>query len=215
MKNFCIFIFFIPFKHFSNGCSPQINHSESSEKLRHYTGTIPKNYFEKLETKSNVQKETKIERISPDIPESPPNSWSPEIMDSGYPNSNSLPDLSPEYDLSSIAHDRSSDSESPSIADAPRIGFYDAAEIDNRDLVNNNLDGEGNNMEGEENHHINDLRPLINVFENDLENENDIYFVRNGFPIWLLRILQRFDADGIGINLPMLQPPNENFGENY
>lgn len=134
-------------------------------------------------------------------------------MDSGYPNSNSPPDLSPEYDLSSIAHDHSSDSDSPSIADVPRNGWnFDIPEVENRDLANNNLDDEGNHMEAEGNQHINDLRPLINVLENDLENENDIYVVRNGFPIWLLRILQRFDAEGMGINLPMLQPPNENFG---
>ncbi|XP_008212479.1 uncharacterized protein LOC100121690 isoform X2 [Nasonia vitripennis] len=199
---------------FSSGNSPQTNYSESPEKLRHYTGTIPKSFNGKIpEMRINTQKETKLERISPDTPESPPNSWSPEIMDSGYPNSNSPPDLSPEYDLSSIAHDHSSDSDSPSIADAPRIGWnFDVPEVENRDLANNNLDDEGNHMEADGNQHINDLRPLINVLENDLENENDIYVVRNGFPIWLLRILQRFDAEGMGINLPMLHPPNENYG---
>ncbi|XP_058799198.1 uncharacterized protein LOC131668783 [Phymastichus coffea] len=193
-------------------CSPQRN--ETPEKLRNCTGTIPKNISYKLSNiTDSAQKDLKLERISPDTPESLLNSWSPEIMDSGYPNSNSPPDLSPVDDLSSIAHDRTLDSESPSVADAPRIGYFDMAE--NRDLANNNLDDEGNNMEPEEeNPHINDIRPFINVHENDLENENDIYVARNNdFPIWLLRLLQRFDADGVRINLPIPQPPNENFGD--
>lgn len=154
----------------------------------------------------------KLEGMSPATPESLLNSWSPEIMDSGYPNSNSPPDLSPIDDLSSIANDQTSDSESPSIADPPRIRFFNVPV--NRDLDNNNLDNEGNNMEPEEeNPRIQDIRPLINVLENDLENENDIYVARNNdFPVWLLRLLRRFDADGVGINLPMPQPPNENFG---
>lgn len=134
-------------------------------------------------------------------------------MDSGYPNSNSPPDLSPEYDLSSIAQDRSSGSTSPSIADLPKMNFFDLADAENVDLANNNLDGEGNNIEAEENRRINDFQPLMNVLENDLQNENDIYVV-DAFPAWLLRILRRFDPDGVvGINVPILQPPNENFGK--
>ncbi|XP_076755075.1 hen1 methyltransferase [Xylocopa sonorina] len=126
---------------------------------------------------------------SPETVETPPNSWSPEVMDSGYPNSASAPDMTPECDLSSIAQDDSSDSESPSIAEAPRLEPIDADEVENGDLANNNRDGEGNNMMALELNDLEDLQPLINVLEDDLENENDIYGLENGFPIWLLRIL--------------------------
>lgn len=121
--------------------------------------------------------------------ETPPNSWSPEIMDSGYPNSASVQDITPEYDLSSIAQDHIPDSESPSIAEAPRLGILEPIEVENGDLANNNRDGEGNNMMAVDADNIENLQPLIDVLENDLENENDIYVVQNGFPIWLLRLL--------------------------
>ncbi|XP_076232004.1 hen1 methyltransferase isoform X2 [Calliopsis andreniformis] len=121
--------------------------------------------------------------------ETPPNSWSPEVMDSGYPNSASAQDITPEYDLSSIAQDHISDSEPPSIAEAPRVGLLEPVEVENGDLANNNRDGEGNNMMAAEVHELEDLQPLIDVLENDLENENDIYALENDFPMWLLRIL--------------------------
>lgn len=121
--------------------------------------------------------------------ETPPNSWSPEIMDSGYPNSASAQDITPEYDLSSIAQDHISDSESPSVAEAPRLGVLEPIEVENGDLANNNRDDEGNNMMAVDANDIENLQPLIDVLENDLENENDIYVMQNGFPIWLLRIL--------------------------
>ncbi|XP_043253806.1 uncharacterized protein LOC122398197 isoform X1 [Colletes gigas] len=126
---------------------------------------------------------------SPEAVETPPNSRSPEVMDSGYPNSASAQDMTPEYDLSSIAQDHISDSEPPSIAEAPRLGVLEPVEVENGDLVNNNRDGEGNNMIAVElNDELEDLL-LIDVLENDLENENDIYAMENDFPIWLLRIL--------------------------
>ncbi|XP_012234845.1 uncharacterized protein Hen1 [Linepithema humile] len=121
--------------------------------------------------------------------ETPPNSWSPEIMDSGYPNSASAQDITPEYDLSSIAQDHIPDSESPSVAEAPRLGVLEPIEVENGDLANNNRDDEGNNMMAVDANDIENLQPLIDVLENDLENENDIYVMQNGFPIWLLRIL--------------------------
>ncbi|CAL1684881.1 unnamed protein product [Lasius platythorax] len=120
--------------------------------------------------------------------ETPPNSWSPEIMDSGYPNSASVQDITPEYDLSSIAQDHIPDSESPSIAEAPRLGILEPIEVENGDLANNNRDDEGNNMMAVD-ADIENLQPLIDVLENDLENENDIYVMQNGFPMWLLRLL--------------------------
>ncbi|XP_050466174.1 probable serine/threonine-protein kinase DDB_G0278845 [Cataglyphis hispanica] len=121
--------------------------------------------------------------------ETPPNSWSPEIMDSGYPNSASVQDITPEYDLSSIAQDHIPDSESPSIAEAPRLGVLEPIEVENGDLANNNRDDEGNNMMAVDANDIENLQPFIDVLENDLENENDIYVMQNGFPIWLLRLL--------------------------
>ncbi|XP_012534524.1 uncharacterized protein LOC105835615 [Monomorium pharaonis] len=130
--------------------------------------------------------------------ETPPSSWSPEIMDSGYPNSASAQDITPEYDLSSIAQDHIPDSESPSIAEAPRIGVLEPIEVENGDLANNNRDDEGNNMMAVDVNDIENLQPFIDVLENDLENENDIYIMQNGFPVWLLRILDManpFDFD--------------------
>ncbi|XP_072743769.1 uncharacterized protein Hen1 [Anoplolepis gracilipes] len=133
--------------------------------------------------------------------ETPPNSWSPEIMDSGYPNSASVQDITPEYDLSSIAQDHIPDSESPSIAEAPRLGILEPIEVENGDLANNNRDDEGNNMMAVDANDIENLQPFIDVLENDLENENDIYVMQNGFPIWLLRLLDManpldFDMQG-------------------
>jgi len=121
--------------------------------------------------------------------ETPPKSWSPEIIDSGYPNTASAQDITPEYDLSSIAQDQISDSESSSIAEVPRFGILEPVEVENGDLANNNRDDEGNNMMALDADDNEDLQPFINVLENDLENENDIYVMQNGFPIWLLRIL--------------------------
>ncbi|KAL6265102.1 hypothetical protein P5V15_005192 [Pogonomyrmex californicus] len=131
-----------------------------------------------------------IEAKSSSPLETPPNSWSPEIMDSGYPNSTSAQDITPEYDLSSIAQDHIPDSESPSVAEeAPRLGVLELIEVENGDLANNNRDDEGNNMVAMNANDIENLQPLIDVLENDLENENDIYVMQNGFPIWLLRLL--------------------------
>ncbi|XP_043274722.1 uncharacterized protein Hen1 [Venturia canescens] len=148
----------------------------------------------------------------PDAPETPSNSWSPEIMDSGYPNSASMQDTTPEYDLSSIAQDRiSSDSESPSVAEVPRPGFLDHAEVENGDLANNNRDGQGNNVAAPEveNELDDDLQPLIDGLENDIENENDIYAVENDFPVWLLRILERGNVAGRR-PIPQLRQQDEN-----
>lgn len=154
---------------------------------------------------------------SPDAPETPPNSWSPEIMDSGYPNSSSMQDTTPEYDLSSIAQDRiSSDSESPSVAEAPRPGFLERAEVENGDLANNNRDGEGNNVAAAqiENDLDDDLQPLIDGLENDIENENDIYALENDFPVWLLRILERGNVAGRR-DVPQLENRDENPRANF
>lgn len=129
---------------------------------------------------------------SPETAETPSTSWSPEIMDSGYPNTASAQDMTPEYDLSSIAQDHISDSEPPSIAEAPRLDAVEVVQVENGDLANNNRDGEGNNMMAAAAAGLNDLedlQPLIHVLENDIENENDIYVLENGFPMWLLRIL--------------------------
>ncbi|KYN07505.1 UPF0486 protein C1orf59 [Cyphomyrmex costatus] len=138
---------------------------------------------------SNVAGVNNVEVKSFSPLETPPNSWSPEIMDSGYPNSVSAQDITPEYELPSIAQDYIPDSESPSIAEAPRLGVLEPIEVENGDLANNNRDDEGNNMMAVDADDIENLQPLIDVLENDLENENDIYVVQNGFPIWLLRIL--------------------------
>ncbi|XP_017880893.1 uncharacterized protein LOC108625403 isoform X2 [Ceratina calcarata] len=129
--------------------------------------------------------------LKPSSPETetPSTSWSPEVMDSGYPNTASAQDMTPEFDLSSIAQDHISDSEPPSIAEAPRLEALEVVQVENGDLANNNRDGEGNNMMAAELNDLEDLQPLIDVLENDIENENDIYVLENGFPIWLLRIL--------------------------
>lgn len=132
--------------------------------------------------------------------ETPPDSWSHEIVDSGYPNSASGQDITPENDLSSIAQDHIPDTESPSVAEAPRLGVLEPIEVENGDLANNNRDNEGNNMmAADAANDIEGLQPLIDVLENDLENENDIYALENGFPMWLLRILDManpLDFDG-------------------
>lgn len=150
-----------------------------------------------LSGSSRLAEASEMSEAKPASPETPPNSWSPEIMDSGYPNSSSTQDMTPEYDLSSIAQDRISDSESPSVAEAPRLGFLEHADVENGDLANNNRDDEGNNMIAEaEDDLVEDLQPLIDVLEDDMENENDIYALENDFPMWLLRILERGNAVG-------------------
>ncbi|XP_076653539.1 hen1 methyltransferase [Halictus rubicundus] len=143
-------------------------------------------------TKTNAVEVAESAEPKPFSPETPPTSWSPEVMDSGYPNSASVQDMTPEYDLSSIAQDHISDSEPPSIAEAPRpevLEVVEVVEVENGDLANNNRDGEGNNMMAAQLNELEDLQPLIDVLENDLENENDIYALENDFPMWLLRIL--------------------------
>ncbi|XP_011697554.1 PREDICTED: uncharacterized protein LOC105455721 [Wasmannia auropunctata] len=148
--------------------------------------------------------------------ETPPNSWSPEIMDSGYPNSASAQDITPEYELPSIAQDYIPDSESPSVAEAPRLGVLEPVEVENGDLANNNRDGEGNNMMAVDANDIENLQPLIDVLENDLENENDIYVMQNGFPIWLLRILDMANPLDFDMQARQnLRIPNEVAGANY
>ncbi|XP_066588339.1 uncharacterized protein Hen1 [Prorops nasuta] len=126
--------------------------------------------------------------------ETPPNSRSPDVIDSGYPKSGSvdsasIQDITQEYDSSSISEDQIPDSKSPSVAEIPRLGIVDIEEVENGDLANNNRDDEDGNMVLLR-INVNDLEPLINELENDIENENDIYAVQNGFPIWLLRILE-------------------------
>ncbi|XP_014471842.1 PREDICTED: uncharacterized protein LOC106742963 [Dinoponera quadriceps] len=136
-------------------------------------------------TCKDVNTSSSTEAKPPSSPsfESPPDSWSHEIMDSGYPNSASGQDITPENDLSSIAQDHIADTE------APRLGVPEPVEVENGDLANNNRDDEGNNMMAADANDIEGLQPLIDVLENDLENENDIYVLENGFPMWLLRIL--------------------------
>ncbi|XP_046739216.1 uncharacterized protein LOC124407275 [Diprion similis] len=145
---------------------------------------------------------TDSKSFSPESLDTPPNSWSPEIMDSGYPNSASAHDVTPECELSSIANDRISDSDSTSVGEVPVPGFYEFVEVENGDLANNNRDDEGNNVIAfEANDNLDDLQPLIDVLENDIENENDIYVLQNGFPMWLLRILEManpIDLENIG-----------------
>ncbi|XP_046474305.1 uncharacterized protein Hen1 isoform X1 [Neodiprion pinetum] len=145
---------------------------------------------------------TDAKPFSPESLDTPPNSWSPEIMDSGYPNSASAHDVTPECELSSIANDRISDSDSASVGEVPVPGFYEFVEVENGDLANNNRDDEGNNVIAfEANDNLDDLQPLIDVLENDMENENDIYVLQNGFPMWLLRILEManpIDLENIG-----------------
>lgn len=155
------------------------------------------------ETQNLRKLDTLIERnIAISSCESPTNSWSPEIMDSGYPNTCSAPDMTPEYDLPSIAQDSASDTESSSAAavEPPRQGFLENLQVENGDLANNNRDGEGNNMIAADENDLDDLQPLIDVLENDMENENDIYVFQNGFPVWLLRIQ---DIEAAVINQPV------------
>lgn len=161
---------------------------------------------------SNVIGLVNIEAKSVSPFETPPNSWSPEIMDSGYPNSASVQDITPEYDLSSIGQDHIPDSESPSIAEAPRLGILEPIEVENGDLANNNRDDEGNNMMAVDANDIENLQPFIAVLENDLENENDIYVMQNGFPIWLLRLLDM--ANPLDFDRQNLNPEDEIAG-NY
>ncbi|KAK0089911.1 hypothetical protein PV325_004663 [Microctonus aethiopoides] len=108
-------------------------------------------------------------------------SCSPEIIpDSGYPHSSSAPDWSPGYDIPSLGGDIE--------VELPKVDIYDCL-VENGDLANNNRDNEGNNMIAPvENDDFDDLQPVIDVLENDLENENGIYDIQNGFPVWLLRI---------------------------
>ncbi|XP_076673709.1 hen1 methyltransferase isoform X1 [Andrena cerasifolii] len=157
------------------------------------------------DVKPNALEVTEGIEAKPSSPEesvdTPPNSWSPEVMDSGYPNSASAQDMTPEYDLSSIAQDQISDSEPPSIAEAPRVGALEPVEVENGDLANNNRDGEGNNMMAVQLNELEDLQPLIDVLENDLENENDIYALENDFPMWLLRILDMANPMDVDIHM--------------
>lgn len=154
-----------------------------------------------------------VKAISSETLDTPTNSWSPEVMDSGYPNSASAHDMTPEYDLPSIAHDRISDSESPSIAEEPRPGFLELVEVENGDLANNNRDYEGNNMIAVHDDEDDDLQPLIDVLEDDMENENDIYVLQNGFPAWLLRIFHMQDVDVAGHMQPLYRLLDEAAGE--
>lgn len=156
--------------------------------------------------KNEKQDECNVEnrelKPSPETVETPSNSWSPKVIDSGYPNTASAQDITPEYALSSIAQDHIFDFESPSIAEVPeRPEIPDEIEVENGDLANNNRDGEGNNMIAAELNELEDLQPFIEVLENDIENENDIYGVENDFPIWLLRILNM--ANPIDVDIGM------------
>lgn len=143
--------------------------------------------------KNEKQDECNVEnrelKPSPETVGTPSNSWSPEVIDSGYPNTASAQDMTPEYAPSSIAQGHISDSESPSRAEVLRPEILDAIEVENGDLANNNRDGEGNNMIAAELNELEDLQPFIEVLENDIENENDIYGIENDFPVWLLGIL--------------------------
>lgn len=94
--------------------------------------------------------------------ESPSSSWSPEIIDSGYPNTtSSAQDMTPENDLSSIADD-----ESPSVNNPPQNFEHIQVnvQVENGDIANNNRDGEGNNVIA-----------VNNDIIRDMENENNIY----------------------------------------
>lgn len=186
-------------KYFSSDCAKEISvlrndkfvPCKSSEDTSNVFTSVLKNE-ENVSTSKDVSNAAGVNNVEvkPFSPlETPPNSWSPEIMDSGYPNSVSAQDITPEYELPSIAQDYIPDSESPSIAEAPRLDVLEPIEVENGDLANNNRDDEGNNMMAVDANDIENLQPLIDVLENDLENENDIYVMQNGFPIWLLRIL--------------------------
>ncbi|XP_060812750.1 uncharacterized protein LOC132905464 [Bombus pascuorum] len=171
--------------------------------------------------KNEKQDECNVEnrelKPSPETVETPPNSWSSEVIDSGYPNTASAQDMIPEYALSNIAQGHISDSESSSIVEAVRPEILDAIEVENGDLANNNRDGEGNNMIAAELNELEDLQPLIEVLENDIENENDIYGVENDFPLWLLGILNMdnpIDVDVDMQNHGELMFPNRAAGGN-
>lgn len=155
--------------------------------------------------KNEKQDECSVEnrelKPSPETVETPSSSWSPEVIDSGYPNSASAQDMTQEYALSSIAQGHISDSESPNIAEVLRPEIPDEIEVENGDLANNNRDGEGNNMIAAELNELEDLQPFIEVLENDIENENDIYGIENDFPIWLLGILNM--ANPIDVDIGM------------
>ncbi|XP_071879014.1 hen1 methyltransferase [Bombus fervidus] len=155
--------------------------------------------------KNEEQDECNVEnrelKPSPETVETLPNSWFPEVIDSGYPNTASAQDMIPEYALSSIAQGHISDSESSSITEAVRPEILDVIEVENGDLANNNRDGEGNNMIAAELNELEDLQPLIEVLENDIENENDIYGVENDFPLWLLGILNMVNPIDVDIDM--------------
>ncbi|XP_063972216.1 uncharacterized protein LOC135160017 [Diachasmimorpha longicaudata] len=97
---------------------------------------------------------------------STPNSWSPEFcLDSGYPNTSSVHDITPEFDLSSIGQDTISESQSPSFAEPPRQ-LEALVGVENGDLVNNNRDGEGNNVIPMEEHQPGEEREEVDENEN-------------------------------------------------
>ncbi|XP_015113741.1 uncharacterized protein LOC107038909 isoform X2 [Diachasma alloeum] len=97
---------------------------------------------------------------------STPNSWSPEFcLDSGYPNTSSVHDITPEYDLSSIGQDTISESQSPSFAEPPRQ-LEALVGVENGDLVNNNRDGEGNNVIPVEENQLDEEREQVDENEN-------------------------------------------------
>lgn len=169
--------------------------------------------------KNEKQDECNVEnrelKPSPETVETSSNSWSLEVIDSGYPNSASAQDMTQEYALSSVAQGH--DSEYPNIAEVLRPEIPDEIEVENGDLANNNRDGEGNNMIAAELNELEDLQPFIEVLENDIENENDIFGVENDFPIWLLGILNM--ANPIDVDMDMqnhreLMFPNRAAGDN-
>lgn len=171
--------------------------------------------------KNEKQDECNVEnrelKPSPETVETSPNSWSPEVMDSGCPNTASAQDMTPEYALPCIAQPHISDSESPSVAEVLRPEILDAIEVENGDLANNNRDGEGNNMISAELNDLEDLQPFIEVLENDIENENDIYGIENDFPIWLLGILNMVNPIDVDIGMQNhreLMFPNRAEGDN-
>ncbi|XP_008551910.2 uncharacterized protein LOC103574275 [Microplitis demolitor] len=98
--------------------------------------------------------------------ETPSSSWTPEIVDSGYPNTSSVPDT-PESDLPSIDEDL----DDQPVEQIPRVPGFQVqfqAQVENGDLANNNRDREGNNVAVRE-----DI--IIRERDRDIENENDIY----------------------------------------
>ncbi|KAK0177135.1 hypothetical protein PV328_001214 [Microctonus aethiopoides] len=89
---------------------------------------------------------------------------SPDIIpDSGYPHSSSPRDWSPGHDIPNLGGDIIE-------IELPKVDMYDYL-VKNGLVANNNRDDE-----------------VIDLLEIDLENENDINDVQNGFPAWLLRI---------------------------